>query len=148
MTKPRKLQGVKWPLADVPEGAILHTKCWEGRRGAISSGVLLPYTCCAAQARWSHHPLPFWILTRDWSIQVTWPGYWLVIGPYWSRDLCLWPPLVHLSPGVGVEVDNQQCMRSTPHISRFNRAEIISQSTCGETNQRNSINFPILLVLC
>ena len=26
-------------------------------------------------------------LASDWSILVTWPGYWPVIGQYWSRDL-------------------------------------------------------------
>ena len=28
-----------------------------------------------------------WILNSDWSILVTWPEYWPVIGPYWSLDL-------------------------------------------------------------
>ena len=28
-----------------------------------------------------------WILTSDWSILVTWPEYWPLIGKYWSRDL-------------------------------------------------------------
>ena len=51
MTKPGKLVSVKWPLADVPEGAVLHISCWEEGRGAISSGVL-PYLLCRAQARW------------------------------------------------------------------------------------------------
>ena len=26
------------------------------------------------------------ILASDWSILVTWPGYWPLIGQYWSRD--------------------------------------------------------------
>ena len=41
------------------------------------------------------------ILDCDWSILVTWPEYWPVIGQYWSRDLntelwladCHWPGL-------------------------------------------------------
>ena len=27
-----------------------------------------------------------WILATDWSRLITWPGYWPLVGPEWSRD--------------------------------------------------------------
>ena len=68
------------------------TRAWQNIFLVFSAGFLLRllrpcinicYTgkCCNINKYFA-----LWILASDWSRQVTWPGYWPLIGPDRSRD--------------------------------------------------------------
>ena len=55
-------------------------------------------------------------LPCDWSIQVTWPEHWPVIGHYWSRDLKAWSLQQLASAMASGEPSPAQCYCPLPQF--------------------------------